>query len=68
MFADKVVEQAGDQARQLRRARPRTPTLTIEAWGPNIKIPGAAITKENVDEPRFWGNLKAPTDPVTPVE
>ncbi|MDB5562573.1 MAG: sugar transporter substrate-binding protein, partial [Hyphomicrobiales bacterium] len=34
--------------------------LTTEAWGPNIKIPGAAITKDNVDEPRFWGNLKAP--------
>jgi ribose transport system substrate-binding protein len=42
--------------------------LTIEKWGPNIKIPGAAITKENVDEPRFWGNLKAPTDKITPVQ
>ena len=31
-------------------------------------IPGAAITKENVDEPRFWGNLKAPTDKITPVQ
>jgi ribose transport system substrate-binding protein len=43
-------------------------TVTIEKWGPNIKIPGAAITKANVDEPRFWGNLKAPTETVTPVE
>jgi ribose transport system substrate-binding protein len=42
--------------------------LTTEAWGPNIKIPGAAITKDNVDQPRFWGNLKAPKDPITPVE
>jgi ribose transport system substrate-binding protein len=42
--------------------------LTTEAWGPNIKIPGAAITKDNVDEPRFWGNLKAPKDPITPVQ
>ena len=42
--------------------------LTIEAWGPNIKIPGAAITKDNVDDPKFWGNLKPPTDPITPVE
>ncbi len=42
--------------------------LTIEAWGPNIKIPGAAITSENVDDPKFWGNLKPPTEPVTPVE
>jgi hypothetical protein len=36
--------------------------------GPNLKIPGAAITKANVDEPRFWGNLKAPAEPVKPVE
>ena len=42
--------------------------LTIEAWGPNIKIPGAAITKDNVDDPKFWGNLKPPTEPVKPVE
>jgi ribose transport system substrate-binding protein len=42
--------------------------LTIEAWGPNLKIPGAAITKDNVDDPKFWGNLKPPTEPVTPIE
>jgi ribose transport system substrate-binding protein len=42
--------------------------LTIEAWGPNLKIPGAAITKDNVDDPKFWGNLKPPTDPITPIE
>jgi ribose transport system substrate-binding protein len=42
--------------------------LTIEAWGPNIKIPGAAITAANVDDPKFWGNLKPPTEPVTPVQ
>ena len=30
---------------------------------PNIKIPGAAITKANVDEPRFWGNMKVPSTP-----
>ena len=35
-------------------------TVTDEAWGPNIKIPGAAITKANVDNPAFWGNLKPP--------
>ena len=60
MFADKVVEQAGDQARQLQGARARSRTLTIESWGPNIKIPGAAITKANVDDPGFWGNMKTP--------
>ena len=42
--------------------------MTAESWGPNIKIPGAAITKTNVDEKRFWGNLKAPDEPVKPVE
>jgi ribose transport system substrate-binding protein len=42
--------------------------LTIEAWGPNLKIPGAAITKDNVDDPKFWGNLKPPTDPISPIE
>lgn len=42
--------------------------LTIEAWGPNLKIPGAAITADNVDDPAFWGNLKPPTDPITPIE
>ena len=43
-------------------------TVTTEAWGPNIKIPGAAITKENIDNPAFWGNLKPPTDTVKSVE
>lgn len=41
--------------------------VTEEAWGPNIKIPGAAITKENVDDPAFWGNLKPPATPIAPV-
>lgn len=67
MFADKVVNK--------QEIKPGKYTvlgleseLTIEAWGPNIKIPGAAITKANVDEPRFWGNLKAPADKIMPVE
>lgn len=67
MFADKVVNK--------QEIKPGTysvlgldSTLTIESWGPNLKIPGAAITKDNVDEARFWGNLKAPADPVAPVE
>ena len=42
-------------------------TVTDEAWGPTIKIPGAAITKDNVDDPSFWGNLKPPAAPVTSV-
>jgi ribose transport system substrate-binding protein len=67
MFADKVVNK--------QEIKPGTysvlgleSTVTIEKWGPNIKIPGAAITKDNIDEPRFWGNLKAPTDKIVPVE
>ena len=43
-------------------------TLTIESWGPNLKIPGAAITKSNVDDPRFWGNMKMSDESVKPVE
>jgi ribose transport system substrate-binding protein len=43
-------------------------TVTKETWGPNIKIPGAAITKENVDNPAFWGNQKPPTDTIKSVE
>jgi ribose transport system substrate-binding protein len=67
MFADKVVNK--------QEIKPGTydvtglkSELTIESWGPNIKIPGAAITKENVDDPRFWGNLKPPTEPVQSVQ
>lgn len=67
MFADKVVN--GEEI------EPGTynvlgleSELTIEEWGPNLKIPGAAITAENVDEPRFWGNLTPPDDPIEPVE
>lgn len=43
-------------------------TLTNEDWGPNLKIPGSAITKDNVDDPRFWGNLQFPSVPVEPVK
>ena len=63
MFADKVVK--GEPI------KPGSYTvlglkseITDETWGPNIKIPGAAITKDNVDDPKFWGNQKTPTDKV----
>lgn len=42
--------------------------LTMEEWGPDLKVPGAAITPENVDDTRFWGNLTPPTEPVQVVE
>jgi ribose transport system substrate-binding protein len=67
MFADKVVNKQEIKAGTY-NVLGLDSTLTIEKWGPNLKIPGAAITKNNVDEPRFWGNLKAPADPVKPVE
>lgn len=41
--------------------------VTDEKWGPTIKIPGAAITKDNVDDPAFWGNLKPPAAPIKSV-
>ena len=67
MFADKVVNK-----QELKPGKYSVlgleSELTIESWGPNLKIPGAAITKDNVDESRFWGNLKAPAEPIKPVE
>lgn len=67
MFADKVVNKQEIKAGTY-KVLGLDSTLTIEPWGPNLKIPGAAITKDNVDEARFWGNLKAPADKITPVE
>lgn len=42
--------------------------LTIEPWGPNMKVPGRVITSANVDDPANWGNLNAPSGPVQSVE
>jgi ribose transport system substrate-binding protein len=67
MFADKVVNKQEIKPGSY-KVLGLDSTLTIESWGANIKIPGAAITKANVDDPRFWGNLKAPSEPVKPVE
>jgi len=67
MFADKVVNKEEIKPGNY-QVLGLDSVMTIEKWGPNIKIPGAAITKDNVDEPRFWGNLKAPADKVTPVQ
>ena len=67
MFADKIVNKEEIKPGSYDVTGLKS-ELTIESWGPNIKIPGAAITKENVDDPRFWGNMKPPTEPVKPVE
>jgi ribose transport system substrate-binding protein len=67
MFADKVIGRQEIKPGKV-KVLGLDAEVTIEAWGPNIKIPGAAISKANVDEPRFWGNLKAPSEPVKAVE
>ncbi len=67
MFADKIVNKEAIEPGTYNVTGLES-VLTTEEWGPNIKIPGAAITPENVDDPKFWGNLKPPTEAVTPVE
>jgi len=67
MFVDKVVNKQPIKAGSY-KVLGLDSTLTIESWGPNIKIPGAAITKENVDNPAFWGNLKPPSGTIKPVD
>jgi ribose transport system substrate-binding protein len=41
--------------------------ITLEKWGPNLRVPGGVITKDNVDDNKFWGNLKPPGVPVPTV-
>ena len=67
MFMDKIVNKEEIKAGSY-DVLGLPSTVTIEAWGPNIKIPGAAITMENIDNPAFWGNMKPPTDTVKSVE
>lgn len=66
MFMDKIVNKqeikAGDYD-----VIGLNGTVSIESWGPNMRLPGAAITKDNVDDPKFWGNMKPPSSPVTSV-
>jgi ribose transport system substrate-binding protein len=66
MFMDKLVAKAKIEPGEYDVLGLKS-TVTDEAWGPTIKIPGAAITKDNVDDPSFWGNLKPPAAPVTSV-
>lgn len=35
-----------------------TADLIQEEWGPTLYLPGDAITKDNVDDPGLWGNIK----------
>lgn len=67
MFMDKIVNKAEIKPGEYDVLGLKS-TVTTEAWGPNIKIPGAAITMENIDNPAFWGNMKPPTDTIKSVE
>jgi ribose transport system substrate-binding protein len=67
MFADKIIN-GEELTAGTYQVLGLPSTLSKEKWGWNLKIPGAAITKDNVDEPRFWGNLKPPTEPVQVVK
>lgn len=67
MFMDKIVNKQEIKAGEYDVLGLKS-TLTIESWGPNIKIPGAAITLDNVDNPAFWGNLKPPAGKITSVK
>jgi ribose transport system substrate-binding protein len=67
MFMDKIVNKQEIKAGEYDVIGLKS-TVTIEAWGPNIKIPGAAITKDNIDNPSFWGNLKPPAGEIKSVE
>lgn len=67
MFADKVVSGEEIEAGTYSVLGLES-ELTIEEWGPNLRIPGAAITADNVDDARFWGNLQAPDEPIQSVE
>jgi ribose transport system substrate-binding protein len=66
IFMDKIVAKA-EIAPGTYDVIGLTGTVTNEAWGPNIKLPGAAIDSSNIDDPKFWGNLKPPTDSVTSI-
>ncbi len=67
MFMDKIVNKQEIKAGEYDVLGLKS-TVTIESWGPNIKVPGAAITKDNIDNPAFWGNLKPPAGTIKSVE
>ena len=67
MFADKIVNKQ-DIKDGTYKVLGLDSVVSHEKWGVTIKIPGAAIVKGNVDESKFWGNLKAPAEPVMAVQ
>ena len=58
MFMDKIVDKQEIKPGEYDVLGLKS-TVTNEAWGPNIKIPGAAITKDNVDDPALLGQSEA---------
>jgi ribose transport system substrate-binding protein len=67
MFIDKIVA-GGELEAGTYEVLGLPSQLSKESWGWNLKIPGAAITKENVDDSKYWGNLQPPSDPVQVVD
>jgi ribose transport system substrate-binding protein len=67
MFLDKVINQQKIEPGMYDVVGLNS-ELTIEDWGPNLRVPGGVITKDNVDDTKFWGNLKPPGVPVPKVE
>ena len=59
MFADKVANKERSRPAPI-RCSGLLDTDHRELGSEHPSIPGAAITKDNVDDPKFWGNLKAP--------
>jgi ribose transport system substrate-binding protein len=67
MFMDKIV--AGDSlAVGVYEVTGLQARLVAEKWGPTLVIPGRAVSLENVDETRFWGNQQPPTDTVKVIK
>ncbi|MDH3661731.1 MAG: substrate-binding domain-containing protein, partial [Alphaproteobacteria bacterium] len=67
MFADKIIA-GGTLEPGTYDVTGLSSVLEMTDWGPNLKIPGAAITPDNVDDTKFWGNLTPPTNPVQVVQ
>ena len=67
MFIDKIIARQPLTAGEYKVLN-LPAQLTVEKWGPNLTIPGAAITAANVNDSRFWGNLTLPATPVEIVD
>jgi len=66
MFLDKLVR---DEALEpgTYEVLGRQAELSEEPWGMTLRVAGEAVRPDNVNEPRFWGNLNPPSEPVAVV-